>query len=289
MKEKYFMLALPIKIKEEIKRLLLCRNVSDSDISEIRIRAYGKNSVTVRGERIYLSSKTNEKELSESLKLLCDGAIYAHRDSIEDGYITLKSGIRVGIAGRARYDSGKFIGISDISSLVFRIPTEISECKDELYSEFMKASCGMLIYSKPGVGKTTALRSLTGLLGTGKKALQVVVIDERGEFASEDYSARTVDIITGHKRAKGAQIALRTLSPDVIVLDEIGSLEESESLTEALNSGVKIVASAHASSFEELLRRASIRPFLERKVFDVYCGLSLCDNRRMLTFTRSEK
>lgn len=283
------MLPLPVKMREEVQRILASRGANMSNISELRMRAWGRNSVTVFGERIYLNSKTNEKELSDCFKSLCDGAIYPHRDSIENGYLTLKSGVRVGIAGRARYDGGKFVGVSDISTLVFRIPTQKSECKDELYSEFVRANYGMLIYSKPGVGKTTALRSLAGLIGSGKKALQVVVVDERGEFNRQDYIGTSVDIISGYKREHGAEIALRTLSPEVIVLDEIGRLEESERLTEALNSGVKVLATAHASNFEELSRRASIRPFLDRKIFDVFCGISLCENKRILTVTRSEK
>lgn len=271
---------LPPACAVEIKRLLISRGGEGAQISEIRIRVFGKSSVVISGERVALVSRSSTADISKALTLMCDGALYSRRDSIKDGYITLDGGVRVGVCGEARYDGGAFVGVSDVSSLVFRVPSlRIAEIP-ELCRAFEKCRRGMLIYSPPGVGKTTALRTLTYELGRGKPDEQVVVVDERGEFVPEDYAGASVDILRGHKRESGIAIALRTLSPSVIAVDEIGRLGEAEAMLESLNSGVRVIATAHAGDATELRRRKSLLPFFERAVFDVLVGISIEGGQR---------
>ena len=220
--------------------------------------------------------------------MLCEGAVYAHRECIKAGYISLAGGIRVGIGGTAGYDGGALVGISEISSLVFRIPTGVFSEIGTVYEVYKKCERGMLIFSPPGVGKTTALRSLAGLIGGGREAEQVAVVDERCEFDIEDYENSSVDILRGYKRETGIEIALRTLSPSVIILDEIGRRKEAEAMLESLNSGVKIIASAHAKCYSELRMRTAIIPFLENGVFDAFVGIELKDGRRNLVIEREK-
>ncbi len=277
---------LPRRIGEEIMRLSSSRGVGISGISEIRLRAFGRNSIIISGERIFLSVPSSFEEVMRTFSLLCEGAVYAHRDGIREGYISLPHGIRVGVCGTARYDAGSLVGISEISSLVFRIPTGVFSGIGPLYEAYKKCDKGMLIYSPPGVGKTTALRVLTSLVGGGRCPEQVAVIDERCEFVVEDYKNSSVDILRGYKRAEGMEIALRTLSPSVIVVDEVGRKKEVDAMLDSLNSGVKIVASAHAGSYEELEKRSALLPFIESDVFDVFVGIVLKDGYRHITVKR---
>ena len=276
---------LPPKCAREISRLLISRGAEGSKISEIRIRVFGKSSVIISGERVALTSDIDCADMSKALALMCDGALYARRDTIRGGYITLECGVRVGVCGEARYDGGAFVGVSDVSSLVFRIPSVRIAPSPELCEAWGKCRRGMLIYSPPGVGKTTALRTLAYEIGRGKPDEQVAVVDERGEFYAEDYRGASVDILRGYKREEGIAIALRTLSPSVIAVDEIGRLAEAEAMLESLNSGVRVIATAHAGDASELKRRKSISPFFERGVFDVCAGISLECGKRKINVT----
>lgn len=283
MTDKFFTY-LPPRCACEIKRLLNSRG-ADATLSEIRLRRDGRSSAVISGERVALTCGVDRADISGVMTLACDGALYARRETIKDGYVTLDGGVRVGVCGEARYDGGKFVGVSDISSLVFRIPGRRIASSPELRYAWSLCRRGMLIYSSPGVGKTTALRTLAYEIGRGASDEQVAVVDERGEFLFEDYRAASVDILRGYKREVGISIALRTLSPQVIIVDEIGRLAEAEAMLESLNSGVRVIASAHAGSVEELRRRKNIAPFFDRQVFDVLVGLSIEGGKRKISVT----
>lgn len=270
---------IPQKAAQEILRLADSRKAGLKSISEIRLRTIGRNSVTFSGDTVSLCTCLSGEDIKRTVSLMCGGSLYAHRDSIKDGYITV-GGVRVGICGQARYEGGTFVGVSNISSLVFRIPTGRSENIEYIYEAWLGAKRGMLIYSKPGVGKTTALRTLTYVIG-GRDKKEVAVIDERCEFSPEDYRGLSVDLFRGYRRDEGMEIALRTLSPDVMIIDEIGRRGEAEAMLESLNSGVKVIATAHAGSFEELKKRITLAPFFENGIFDVAVGLTCENGRRM--------
>ena len=269
---------LPRRIRLEIDKLLVSRGVGYDSISEIRLRSFGKSSVTVMGERIQLCTLLDAGELSDSVTLMCDGSLYSKRDGIREGYISLDGGVRVGVCARARYDGGNLVGISDVTSLVIRTPAVTKIEIAPLFEAWKDTERGLLIYSPPGVGKTTALRSLVGYIGSLGE--QVVVVDERCEFVTDDYRAASVDILRGYRRELGLEIALRTLSPDVIAVDEIGKLSEAEAMLESLNSGVKLIATAHADSIEKLCERPNMRPFFENGIFDRFVGISVEDRKR---------
>ncbi len=269
---------LPRRIKSELDRLLASRGTNYNAISEIRLRTFGKSSVYVGGERIQLCTLLDVGELDESVALMCEGSLYSKRDGIKEGYISLANGVRVGICGRARYDEGRLVGISDVTSLVIRVPSITKAEIKPLFDAWSSTERGLLIYSPPGVGKTTALRSLVAHIGALGE--QAVVIDERCEFVSSDYLTSSVDILRGYRRDVGMEIALRTLSPDVIAVDEIGKLAEAEAMLESLNSGVKVIATAHASSIESLRERPNMRPFFENRVFDTFVGINLSGKQR---------
>jgi stage III sporulation protein AA len=215
------------------------------------------------------------------------GGIYAHRDKISAGYLPLFDGVRVGVCGSARYEEGSLVGVENISSLVFRIPGNKCDIEAELLSAFRQASAGMLIYSPPGGGKTTALRSLAHSLGSGRAPLRVCVVDEREEFVAEDYSECEVDILKGYKRRNGIEIATRTMSPDVIIIDEIGC-DDAAAIADAVRSGIPVVATAHAGSLIELKSKSLLRPLYDVGAFDVFAGISEKGGVHILTVNKDE-
>ncbi len=224
-------------------------------------------------ERILIGIDVTMQDMENTVHRLCQGAVYAYRDTITDGYISLDDGIRVGICGQARYESDRLVGVSDISSLIFRVPTAVSSLADELFAAWQGTARGMLIYSAPGVGKTTALRTLVSMIAQECANERVAVVDERCEFFVDECRRTGVMLLRGYKRADGMEIALRTMSPTVIAIDEIAARTESSAMTESLNSGVKLIATAHASHRSELERRGGFAPFIEAVAFDTFFGI----------------
>lgn len=264
----------PRRLSEELSRKAAARRGGLASLSEIRVRSGGSASAVLAGERVALSARLTEEEISRTVVKICDGAIYTHRDSIAEGYVSVGGGIRVGIGGRASYEGERLVGVSDIRSLVFRIPTGACEFGCELLRVWQDGvGHGMLIYSPPGVGKTTALRYLAGAISRGRGGVRVCVVDERGEFMAEDYADSELELLTGYKKSVGMEIATRTLAPDVIMVDELGACD-TESVMSVVRCGVPVIATAHAADIDDLHSRASIYPLISAGAFDVFVGIS---------------
>lgn len=277
---------LPRGVRDEILRVAGSRRCGVEGISEIMLRREGRSGVVIGGERMGLSYRLTREECEWLFGRLIDGALYAHRDSIAEGYISLEGGVRVGISGSARYESDRLVGISDIRSLLFRIPTGRCDFSEELYSVYKPGiGQGMLIYSPPGVGKTTALRALAHRIGSERLGVRVAVVDERCEFSERDYRDCEVDILRGYKRREGVEIATRTLSPGLIMIDEIGS-DDAESLLDVVRCGIPLVATAHAASFEEVRAKPALRRLHSSSVFSVFVGLSRAGGKYILSVDR---
>lgn len=285
-KAEYALSFLPHRVENEIRNLARSRRGGLSSLREIRIRESGRSTLMFSDENIPLLSVVSGEEVEAIVKKLSDGALYAHRDSIASGYISIGEGIRVGVVGAARYEYKSFVGISHFSSLVFRIPTGECAFADELYAIFREGvGAGMLIYSPPGIGKTTALRSLAHSIGSGEFPMRVAVIDERCEFSREDYLGDEVDVLSGYKKSAGIEIATRTMSPEVLIIDEIGA-EDVSALLSTVRAGIPLIAAAHAGSFEELRSRPSLSPLFSSGAFDVFVGIGREDGVYRLTRDR---
>ena len=266
---------LPRGIAEEILRLASGRRGGVEEIREIRIRCEGRCSMLIGNEWIRLYRSIGREETDELMSRLLGGALYAHRDSIASGYLSLDGGVRVGVCGSAAYDGERLVGVSNMRSLIFRIPSGRCDFAHEIYSVFLDGiGRGMLIYSPPGVGKTTALRSLAHSVGSGGNALRVAVVDERCEFSEDDYLGSEVDILKGYKRREGIEIATRTLSSQVIMIDEL-SADDGDALMGVVRSGIPLIATAHAGDFEEVMSKPSLKGFFDNSVFSVLVGISL--------------
>lgn len=262
---------IPASVIAESERICKRRGVSSDHINEIRLRAVGRSSIVLDGENFSLTTRVGSDELHGILKRICDMAIFAHRDDIANGFVSLSGGCRVGVCGHAKYDGGKLVGVNSVSSLVFRIPGGRCDFANELFGYWRERNfCGMLICSKAGIGKTSAIRTLAAMAGSAKWSKRVVVVDERCEFDPNEYSDCTVDILRGYKRAVGIEIAVRTMSAEILVVDEIGNDADSDALMLAIGAGVPVVATAHGDNISKVLLKPSIKRLIEGGLFESY-------------------
>ena len=263
--------SLPYRLLEEIRR-----RSGGERIEEIRLRRDRRASLTLSGRNLVLDTILEGSEIDATLTGMCSGSLYAYSDTINKGYISLPNGVRVGVCGKASCEGERMIGVHEISSLVIRIPHKarrVGEPVRRLLFEFERAR-GVLIYSPPGVGKTTLLRGVISLISSGDHPLRTAVVDTRGELTfSVGGSDLCVDVLSGYPRSLGIEIATRTLSAEVIVCDEIGDYAEAMALVSSHNCGVPLIASAHAGSVEELLRRTGIMLLHEANIFGAYVGI----------------
>lgn len=260
---------LPLGLRAEIKRICLSRADFPIGLSEIRVRRIGRCGLVISGENVPLFTRVTQSELDEIFDKLVDSSLYAHTRELGEGFVTLRGGIRVGVCG----ELGSSSEIPNkIFSLAFRLPMGRCDFADELYSAWEDSGkSGMLIYSLPGAGKTSALRALAKRISRTMR--RVVVVDERYEFIPSDYDGDMVDILRGYSKPRGIEMALRTLGAEVIMVDEIGNANEGESLLRVGRGGVPIIATAHASDYNEVVRKEGIAPLIEEGYFSCFVRL----------------
>lgn len=229
-----------------------------ADIAEIRLRA-GRcaAAVTVSGKIIPCSAPFSEKDIADCFAELCRYSVHSYSREIAEGFITLDGGHRVGLCGTAVMSGGAVVSVKDISSLNIRIAREVRGCAEELYGRFFAGGlCSLLLAGRPMSGKTTLLRDLSRMLG---EKYRVALIDSRNELSASVRGLPTLDVgentdvLCGYTKSAGIMTALRSLSPDIIICDEIG--DDYDAVEQCLFCGVKVIAAAHAGSLSELSRR----------------------------------
>lgn len=256
-------------------------------IKEIRFRNGEAVTLNTREEKYYITNngnvsvsysdgvvKTDSRDLQEIVFYLARRSLHTYQDMIARGFIPLRGGCKAGVAGRAVMKNGSVYSVTSFNCVNIRISREYYGCSNELLEAVGRDETSFLIVGAPLSGKTTLLRDLCRHYSGKSKLspLKTAIIDERDEIASRSFGEGPdvgvhTDVLTLYPKAVGTEIALRTLSPDIIVLDEIGSEEEARAMLSGMNSGVSFIATAHGSSFEEVLRRPNIKRLVDSGVF----------------------
>ncbi len=197
---------------------------------------------------------------------LCAHSVYSHQEELRHGYIATANGCRAGIAGQAVVDKGRVLSVRGITSICLRLAREHRGCASPLLPYIRRPDrlCGVLICGGPAGGKTTLLRDLIRLLSEDTYApCQLAVVDERGELTATFSESRPFDVLFGYTKAQGMEQALRTLSPQGIVFDELGDEEDVRAVMHCLHSGVAAIGSVHADGVEGVRRRPALLPLLQ--------------------------
>ncbi len=268
--------ALPFNIRQAIYRL---SPTAQSNVSEIRLRKNLPLALTISGETVFLKPNgqtcftlendiicINENDINECFLKLCENSVFAHENELREGFIAMRHGGRAGVCGR--FNNGGTV--ADVTSLNLRISREVKGCANKLLSQYSQG--GLLIAGPPASGKTTLLRDLIRQLTNGEsgKIYRCAVIDTRREISGGGRLDLGVasDIIITDKKADGIEKALRTMFPDIIAFDEIGTLDELNAVSQSFFSGVKIITTAHIESVFDLKNREITRRLLESQAID---------------------
>ena len=234
---------------------------------EFRLRLGRHPSVTTSdGELpLYDLPPVVRADLDRVLELATRASPYAAAESMEQGFVTARGGVRVGLCGRKKPGSGWAMG--SLTSVCIRIPREVRGCAEPFASMPFPST---LILSPPGGGKTTLLRDMVRLLSD--KGLRISLCDERGEIAAGweggfgfDVGKRT-DVLSDAPRREAAVQLLRTMSPQVLAMDEITAACDADACRMAAGCGVKLLATAHADTAGSVLP-AAVTPLMAERIF----------------------
>ena len=266
-----------------------------SNLCELRLRADNPVVVNIVGENYYLNDNelskdnsnaivVNSSTLQSIMQKLVKRSLYSVNDQLINGYISYDGGIRVGVCGEVVSVDNQIKTIKNISSLNFRFPHLCKNCSLRIYNYLFSNEevNNTLIISPPGAGKTTYLRDIIYQLSIRNNLLNILIIDERQEllnvFNGEDIvKLRNVDCYSNSTKKFALNNGIRSMKPDVIITDEINIEKDLEDIENAMTSGVKVIASIHASDIFDLKNKRDFKDVLNKKLFTRYIVLSKDD------------
>lgn len=288
----------------------LCRIIYKIDIDtikyveEIRVRENRPLEIVYKGSYSFVTAEgklirssnwrqtgaykpyiPNREDCMQLLDLIANHSLYTMEEQLKRGYVTVKGGHRIGLAGTTTVEHGEVKQLKTISSFNIRLAREVHDAAKALLPYIIdceaKTVHHTLIISAPQHGKTTMVRDLARMISNGLwpselahwPGLKVGMVDERSELAAchqgvpaFDVGFRT-DVLDSCPKAEGMMMLIRSMSPDVIVVDEIGREEDAEAIYEAIHAGIRVVATAHGNSLTDILKRPTLRMLLEDKAF----------------------
>ncbi len=249
----------PAKLREKISR----NDLIAEGYTEVRLRCNGPVILLKGREEYFLHSNggicreaqnayiVSVNEIREMVEYVSNFSVYAYEEELRQGFLTIQGGHRVGICGKAVLSEGKIKTIRNISFLNVRLAREKKGCAESILPYLFEGDrlCHTLIVSPPGCGKTTLLRDMIRCVSEG--GCKVAVIDERSELAAcyhgvpqNNLGPRT-DVLDGCPKTLGMELMLRSMSPEVIAVDELGGEREIEMIEKSMHCGCSILATAH--------------------------------------------
>ncbi|NBI27559.1 stage III sporulation protein AA [Chengkuizengella marina] len=273
------------------------------NIEEIRIRENRPLEIGYSGKYSFISSQgrmlnssmeaylPTHQDILRLLNIVTNHSMYTIEEELKRGYITVKGGHRIGLSGRTILEHGFVKQIRDVSSFNIRIAREVIGVGKQVLPFIMdvqrKTVHHTLIISAPQLGKTTLLRDLSRMISYGSwnnqvtwDGLKVGIVDERSEIAAcykgvphFDVGPRT-DVLDSCPKAEGMMMLIRSMSPDVLIVDEIGREEDVKAIHEAVHAGIRVITTSHALNLEDIKNRPVLKHLYAQGIFSRYIVLS---------------
>ena len=280
MKYKQIMNILPSEVKHVIDR----ENIEFDYLQEIRLRAGYPIILFYKNKEQILPMNGTERIIRETLDYVSNYSLYAYENELRQGFITIEGGHRIGMAGQVIIEDRKIKNLKQISSLNVRISHEILNCADKLFPYITrnKQMYHTLIISPPRCGKTTLLRDMIRQISDGNKWVKgctVGVVDERSELAGcyrgipQNQMGMRTDVLDGCPKAEGMLMLVRSMSPQVVAVDEIGAPEDVQAIKYAMHCGCRMIATVHGESLEEIRKKPLFEQLINEQCFDRYVVL----------------
>lgn len=273
---------LPSTISDKV--LTLPQDLIDR-IEEIRVRTNRVLEVTARGKPYFLSYTVTEEDSEQLINKLSRHSFYTLEEELKRGYITIEGGHRVGLAGKVILEGGVVKGIRNLSSFNIRIARQKLGIAQSIFPYVYDSGWKhTMIIGSPQTGKTTLLRDLARMISTGvpeKKIppFKVGIVDERSEIAGcvngipQLMFGPRVDVLDACPKAEGMMMLIRSMSPDVLIVDEIGRMEDGQAIQEAVNAGITLVMTTHGSTFAEVAKRPVIKDIVNLQTIERFVEL----------------
>lgn len=273
-----------------IRKVMEEAHLDYGKLQEIRLRTDQPLLILYQGEELFLPAGRAKKhmvtkeEIKETLEYSSHYSLYAYENEIRQGFLTVEGGHRVGVAGKAILEQEKVKSLQHISSVNIRMSHEIPGCADRLLPMITKNRevCHTLIISPPCGGKTTLIRDLIRQISDGNahvKGCTVGVVDERSEIGgcylgvAQNHLGSRTDILDCCPKTEGMIMLIRSMSPRVLAVDEIGAQEEIRAVEYAMQCGCKLIASVHGNSMAEIASKPGLGELVRQRRFERYVVL----------------
>ncbi|HEY2422394.1 MAG TPA: stage III sporulation protein AA [Neobacillus sp.] len=265
------------------------------ELEEIRIRINRPMEIMLKGAPRFLSYIIRPEDALHLLNKISHFSIYTLEEELKRGYITVSGGHRIGLAGKVILEEGKVKAIRDISSFNIRIAREKVGISEPIVPYIFQGGwMHTMVIGPPQTGKTTLLRDIARMISSGIptkgiQASKVGIVDERSEIAGcvngipQLTFGHRLDVLDACPKAEGMMMMIRSMSPDVLVVDEIGRKEDAEAIQEAVHAGIKLIMTTHGTSIDEIKNRPSLKAILADRIFQRFIVLSRMDGPGTVT------
>ncbi|HHX56326.1 MAG TPA: stage III sporulation protein AA [Clostridiales bacterium] len=283
----------------KIRKLLAILDIDFELLQEIRLRVNSPLFIIYDNRELFISEAgkitkdikdafyISKNEINETMEYISNYSFYAFEEEIRQGFITISGGHRVGISGQVILDNEKIRSMKHISFINIRLSHQVKGCADKvmphLYSDNKNECLHTLIISPPRCGKTTLLRDIIRRLSNGDethRGMMVGVVDERSEIGAcymgepqNDLGIRT-DVLDCCPKAKGMMMLVRSMSPRVIAVDEVGSSSDINAIEYVMNCGCRLIATVHGDSIDDIKGKPVLCELVKKKIFERYILLN---------------